>query len=123
MTKTELLERLETLKTEQGAKACFGCHYLNDKCQNEGCVIIREVIKKIKIPDEGERKRGYWINFFGNYSVAECSMCGERFDAEHSVCKEVRSICEAAHDDIQPMEWWHILLGKYRYCPNCGAEM
>jgi len=46
MTKTELLERLETLKTEQGAKACFGCHYLNDKCQNEGCVIIREVIKK-----------------------------------------------------------------------------
>lgn len=121
MTRNELLERLETLKTEQEAKACLGCHYIKSECEKT-CVIIEEAIKAIK-SNEGEEKRGYWINFYGDYSVAECSMCGKRFDAENSVCEEVRNICEAAHEDIQPMEWWHIFLGKHRYCPNCGAEM
>lgn len=52
MKKIELLERLETLKDEQGAKACLGCRYLNDKCLDEGCVIIKEAIKRIEKADE-----------------------------------------------------------------------
>ena len=55
MTKAELLERLDTLKNEQGAKACLGCRYLDDKCLDEGCAIIKEAIEMIKAPDEGEK--------------------------------------------------------------------
>lgn len=108
MTKTELLERLETLKTEQEAKACLGCHYIKPECEKT-CVIIEEAIKAIKISDEGE-KHGRWINFYGDYSIAECSVCEEAFDA------------------IQPSEYnnpelWDIFLREYQYCPNCGAKM
>ncbi len=122
MKRNELLKALKRLKVETGSLVCLGCGHEHN-CSIHGCAIIEEAIKAIKTPDKGEKKRGYWENFYGDYSVAECSMCGEKFDAEHSVCKEVRNICEAAYDDIQPMEWWHIFLGKYRYCPNCGAEM
>lgn len=73
MTKTELLERLETLKTEQEAKACLGCHYIKPECEKT-CVIIEEAIKAIKAPHEGE-KHGRWINFYGDFSAAECSIC------------------------------------------------
>lgn len=52
MTKTELLERLETLKTEQEAKACLGCHYIKPECEKT-CVVIEEAIKAIKTLDEG----------------------------------------------------------------------
>ncbi len=55
MTKAELLERLDTLKNEQGAKACLGCRYLDDNCLDEGCAIIKEAIEMIKAPDEGEK--------------------------------------------------------------------
>ena len=53
MTKTELLERLEALKAEQGARACLGCHYIKPECEKT-CVVIEEAIKAIKTPDEGE---------------------------------------------------------------------
>lgn len=58
MEKIELLERLETLKDEQGAKACLGCRYLDDKCLDEGCAIIKEAIERIKKAYEGEKRRG-----------------------------------------------------------------
>lgn len=108
MTKTELLERLEALKAEQGARACLGCHYIKPECEKT-CVIIEEAIKAIKAPHEGE-KHGRWINFYGDYSTAECSVCEEVYDA------------------IQPNEYnnpelWDIFLREYQYCPNCGARM
>ncbi len=108
MTKTELLERLETLKDEQGARACLGCHYIKPECEKT-CMVIEEAIKAIKA-DEGEERHGRWINFYGDYSVAECSICEEVFDA------------------IQPREynnpeWWNVFLREYRYCPKCGARM
>lgn len=107
MTRNELLERLETLKSEQEAKACLGCHYIKPECEKT-CVIIEEAIKAIK-SNEGE-KHGHWINFYGDYSAAECSICEEVFDA------------------IQPHEfnnqkWWNIFLREYRYCPKCGTRM
>lgn len=108
MTKTELLERLEALKAEQGARACLGCHYIKPECEKT-CVIIEEAIKAIKAPHEGE-KHGRWINFYGDFSAAECSVCEEVYDA------------------IQPSEYnnpecWDIFLREYQYCPNCGAKM
>ena len=108
MKKTELLERLEALKAEQGARACLGCHYIKPECEKT-CVIIEEAIKAIKTSDEGE-KHGRWINFYGDYSTAECSVCEEIYDA------------------IQPSEynnpeWWDIVLREYLYCPKCGARM
>ena len=110
MKKDELLKRLETLKKEMGARACFGCRYINDKCLDEGCLVIREAIKAIKTPDEGGEKRGKWLDIYGNYSLAKCSVCGEVYDA------------------IQPSEYnnpecWDIILREYRYCPKCGAKM
>lgn len=108
MKKTELLERLEALKAEQGARACLGCHYIKPECEKT-CAIIEEAIKAIKAPHEGE-KHGRWINFYGDFSAAECS------------------VCEEVYDSIQPSEynnpeWWDIFLREYQYCPNCGAKM
>ena len=110
MKKDELLKRLETLKNEMGARACLGCRYINDKCLDEGCLVIGEAIKAIKTSDEGGEKHGKWLNFYGDYSVAECSVCGEVYDA------------------IQPSEYnnpecWDIILREYLYCPKCGARM
>ena len=107
MTRNELLERLETLKDEQGARACLGCHYIKPECEKT-CMIIEGAIKVIK-SNEGE-KHGRWINFYGDYSTAECSMCGERFDA-------------ISPSEFNNPEWWNIFLREYRYCPKCGTRM
>ena len=68
MTRNELLERLETLKTEQEAKACLGCHYIKPECEKT-CVIIEEAIKAIK-----KRPAGAWIE--KDVGIAMCSCCG-----------------------------------------------
>lgn len=60
MTKAELLERLETLKTEQEAKACLGCHYIKPECEKT-CVIIESAIKVIK-SNEGEKHGCYMLD-------------------------------------------------------------
>lgn len=80
-----------------------------DELKNRADFLTR-ANKAIKTPDEGGEKHGKWLNFYGDYSTAECSVCGEVYDA------------------IQPREYnnpehWEIFLREYQYCPNCGARM
>lgn len=72
--------------------------------------LIKSLIQKQPAADVVEVKHGKWLNFYGDYSTAECSVCGEIYDA------------------IQPCEYcnqecWDIFLREYRYCPKCGAKM
>lgn len=70
---------------------------------------IRDV-KSQSAADVVEVKHGKWLNFYGDYYVAECSVCGEIYD--------VIQPCEYCNQ-----EWWDIVLREYRYCPKCGAKM
>ena len=54
-------------------------------------------------------KHGRWLNFYGNYSTAECSCCGSCF--------------EVTFDEEANAALWAGFLEFYKFCPNCGARM
>lgn len=72
--------------------------------------LIKSLIQKQPAEDVVEVRHGKWLNFYGDYSTAECSVCGEIYDAIQP--------CEYCNQ-----EWWDIFLREYRYCPKCGAKM
>ena len=51
--------------------------------------------------------RGEWVNFAGDFQTAECSKCGELYDA-------------SGHADEKHFAAFKQL---YKYCPNCGCDM
>ena len=72
--------------------------------------LIESLVQKQPAEDVVEVRHGKWLNFYGDYSTVECSVCGEVYDA------------------IQPSEYnnpecWDIILREYLYCPKCGAKM
>lgn len=56
-----------------------------------------------------EDVHGEWLNFYGDFSVAECSECAE--------CYEV------SPDDEPTEEFFETFKLFYKFCPNCGARM
>ena len=52
---------------------------------------------------------GKWLDFYKDFSTAECCKCGELF--------EVSSGREAKK------AFFELFKGFYKYCPNCGAKM
>lgn len=53
--------------------------------------------------------RGEWLNFYGDYSIAECSKCAE---------------CYEVSPDSTPCEEWFVAFKQfYKFCPSCGANM
>lgn len=63
-----------------------------------------EKIPEVKIP----KRHGKWLNFYGDFSAAECSVCGELFD---NISNEVS---KGLYD---------LFYLNYKFCPNCGARM
>lgn len=51
--------------------------------------------------------RGEWLNFVGDYTTAECSVCGECYDPS----------------DHKDKEHFDMFKQFYKFCPNCGAKM
>lgn len=43
--------------------------------------LIESLIQKQPAEDVVEVRHGKWLNFYGDYSTAECSVCGEVYDA------------------------------------------
>ena len=60
---------------------------------------------------EREERHGKWLDAMGDGTLAECSVCGEVFEA----------VDESESEDIA--ELWDCYVYSYRYCPNCGARM
>lgn len=56
----------------------------------------------------GQGNQHHWINFYGDYSTAECSQCGYLYTPE----------------GYEPSpELFHAFRENYHFCPHCGAEM
>lgn len=68
----------------------------------------REIIKKIPAADVAPVRHGQWLNFFGDFSTAECSLCSELYDVS---------------DDDFAEEIFDWFMERYKFCPNCGAKM
>lgn len=54
-------------------------------------------------------KHGKWLNFYGNYTTAECDVCVECF--------------EVTFEGESNKMLFDAFRQSYRYCPNCGAKM
>ena len=52
---------------------------------------------------------GEWLDFYGDYSTAECDRCAE--------CYEV------SPDSEPKKEYFEAFKQCYNFCPNCGADM
>ena len=52
---------------------------------------------------------GEWLDFYGDYSTAECDQCAE--------CYEV------SPDSEPKKEYFEAFKQCYNFCPNCGADM
>ncbi len=50
-----------------------------------------------------------WLNFYGEYSEAECSKCGDLF--------------EVSPDEQPRKEYFDAFKQFYKFCPSCGAAM
>ena len=51
---------------------------------------------------------GKWLNFYNDYSCAECDRCGTIFEVTDNETDE---------------GLWNAFKLSYKYCPNCGAKM
>ena len=51
---------------------------------------------------------GQWLNFYNDFSCAECDRCGTTFEVTDSESNE---------------GLWNAFKLSYNYCPNCGAKM
>ena len=77
-----------------------------------GCVLgvfDRQRIKELPAADVEEVKHGKWLNFYNDFSVAECSECADMF--------------EVSPDEEPKKEFLEAFKEFYHYCPNCGAKM
>ena len=93
-----------------GRPKCRGCAWHSD--QTRPCVwpsCFKETILSDNAVPVREDVQGEWLNFYGDFSVAECSECAE--------CYEV------SPDDEPTEEFFEAFKLFYKFCPNCGAKM
>lgn len=70
---------------------------------------VIDVINKQPAADVAPVVRGKWLNFYNDFSVAECSECAECF--------------EVSPDQDPKKEFFEAFKEFYNYCPSCGAKM
>lgn len=66
-------------------------------------------IEKMATADVTQVVHGRWLNFYNNYTVAECDQCGHQFDV--------------MFDGEANGALWDGFKQFYKFCPNCGAKM
>ena len=66
-------------------------------------------IKRIPAADVAPVRHAEWLNFYGDFSTAECELCAELY--------------EVSPDESPQKEYFDAFKEFYRYCPNCGAKM
>ena len=59
--------------------------------------------------EQVEKVCGEWLNFYNDFSTAECSKCGELFDVSDT------------NENLKVL--FDAFKKYYRFCPSCGAPM
>lgn len=77
-------------------------------------VVLHRYIKEIDLKDIPAAEvapvvHGRWINFYNDFTVAECDQCASQF--------------EVTFDGEANGALWNGFKQFYKYCPNCGAKM
>ena len=111
MTREEAIKWME--ETIQDAEG------LLDKCspvlkeevleQNEVFKIAISALRSATREQVEKVCRGEWLNFYNDFSTAECSKCGELF--------------EVSPDETPKEEFFKAFKKFYHFCPSCGAPM
>ena len=68
-----------------------------------------QYIETIPASDVAPVRHGRWLNFYGDFSTAECDICAE--------------IYEVSPDESTKKEFFDAFKEFYKFCPNCGAKM
>lgn len=70
---------------------------------------LMEEIKAIPAADVAPVRHGKWLNFYGDFSTAECSLCAELY--------------EVSPYEHPRKEFFDAFKEFYNFCPRCGAKM
>lgn len=74
-----------------------------------GVESLMEYVEGLPAADVAPVVHGKWVNFYGDFSIAECSECESQF--------------EVTFDDEFNGALWDGFRQFYNYCPACGAKM
>ena len=78
------------------------------KCNEEKCDKSKCPVWNAPAADVAPVVHGRWLNFYGDFTCAECSKCGAIYDV----------------DNVKPSgELFGEFEKEYKFCPNCGAKM
>lgn len=73
-----------------------------------GLTALEDIISDIPAADVAPVVHGKWLNFYGDFTCAECSKCGAIYDVV----------------DVKPSgEIFGEFEKEYKFCPNCGAKV
>lgn len=72
-------------------------------------ITVIAVIACVMAAGDTPVKHGKLLNFYGNYTTAECDVCGECF--------------EVTFEGESNKMLFDAFRQSYRYCPTCGAKM
>ena len=67
-----------------------------------------DTVNNVSAADVAPVVHGKWLNFYNDFSCAECDRCGTTFEVT---------------DNESDEELWNEFKLSYNYCPNCGAKM
>ena len=70
---------------------------------------VKRVVAQQPTVEAVQVVHGEWLDFYGDYSTAECDQCAE--------CYEV------SPDSEPKKEYFEAFKQCYNFCPNCGADM
>lgn len=68
-----------------------------------------QYIEQIPAANVAPVVHGRWLNFYNDFTVAECDQCASQF--------------EVTFDGEANGALWNGFKQFYKYCPNCGAKM
>ena len=103
---SDYIDRQEVIKklNELDSRLMRG-HYA-DECA--GVTMANAIVQSVPAADVVPVVHGRWLNFYNDFSCAECDRCGTTFEVTDSESNE---------------GLWNAFKLSYNYCPNCGAKM
>ena len=89
--------------------AVYDAILVDDGLNAYGKAYCIDIVRKIPAADVAPVRTGSWLNFYGDFSTAECDVCAE--------------IYEVSPDESPRKEFFDAFKEFYKFCPNCGTRM